>query len=135
MNMRSTSAPTAQTVPIVFVVEDDVSVRESLELLSRCASWQAETFASARAIWGVGPVLVFATVFGLSMDYEVFLLTRVKKAFDGTRRNDYAVSLSTTTDDRRIGDRSPTPSRKVAPTPMETLIPRAQGLGGDTRIG
>ncbi len=48
MNMRSTSAPTPQAVPIVFVVEDDVSVRESLELLSRCASWQAETFASAR---------------------------------------------------------------------------------------
>ena len=46
--MRSTSAPTPQAVPIVFVVEDDVSVRESLELLSRCASWQAETFASAR---------------------------------------------------------------------------------------
>jgi len=48
MNMRSTSAPTPQAVPIVFVVEDDVSVRESLELLSRCARWQAETFASAR---------------------------------------------------------------------------------------
>ena len=48
MNMRSTSAPTPQAVPIAFVVEDDVSVRESLELLSRCASWQAETFASAR---------------------------------------------------------------------------------------
>src|SRR5882724_9205899 len=46
--MRSTSAPTPQAVPIVFVVEDDVSVRESLELLSRCTSWQAETFASAR---------------------------------------------------------------------------------------
>src|SRR3989442_8279599 len=44
-----------------------------------------------QAIWGVAPVLVFAKVFGLSMDYEVFLLTRVKEAFDGTRRNDYAV--------------------------------------------
>src|SRR5258708_40080806 len=32
---------------IVFVVDDDVSVRESLELLIRCAGWQAETFASA----------------------------------------------------------------------------------------
>ena len=34
--------------PIVFVVDDDVSVRESLELLIRCAGWQAETFASAQ---------------------------------------------------------------------------------------
>jgi FixJ family two-component response regulator len=34
--------------PIVFVVDDDVSVRESLEALIRCAGWQPETFASAR---------------------------------------------------------------------------------------
>ena len=33
--------------PIVFVVDDDVSVRESLELLIDSAGWQAETFASA----------------------------------------------------------------------------------------
>lgn len=32
----------------VFVVDDDVSVRESLELLIRAAGWQAETFTSAR---------------------------------------------------------------------------------------
>ena len=34
--------------PIVFVVDDDVSVRESLELLIRCAGWEPETFASAQ---------------------------------------------------------------------------------------
>ena len=34
--------------PIVFVVDDDVSVRESLELLIRCEGWQPETFASAQ---------------------------------------------------------------------------------------
>jgi FixJ family two-component response regulator len=33
---------------IVFVVDDDVSVRESLELLIRNAGWQPETFASAQ---------------------------------------------------------------------------------------
>jgi FixJ family two-component response regulator len=32
---------------IVFVVDDDVSVRESLELLVKSAGWQPETFASA----------------------------------------------------------------------------------------
>ena len=31
----------------VFVVDDDISVRESLELLIRSAGWHAETFASA----------------------------------------------------------------------------------------
>jgi len=33
---------------IVFVVDDDISVRESLELLVKSAGWQAETFVSAK---------------------------------------------------------------------------------------
>jgi FixJ family two-component response regulator len=33
---------------VVFVVDDDVSVRESLELLIGTAGWQPETFASAQ---------------------------------------------------------------------------------------
>src|SRR5437588_2189706 len=36
-----------QNKPIVFVVDDDVSVRESLELLISFAGWQPETFSSA----------------------------------------------------------------------------------------
>ena len=40
-------SPALQDKPIVFVVDDDVSVRESLELLIDFAGWQAETFASA----------------------------------------------------------------------------------------
>jgi FixJ family two-component response regulator len=36
-----------QATPIVFVVDDDVSVRESLELLIRFEGWQPETYASA----------------------------------------------------------------------------------------
>jgi FixJ family two-component response regulator len=38
----------AAATPIVFVVDDDVSVRESLELLIEAAGWRAETFASAQ---------------------------------------------------------------------------------------
>jgi FixJ family two-component response regulator len=34
--------------PIVFVVDDDVSVRESLELMISSAGWRPEIFASAR---------------------------------------------------------------------------------------
>jgi len=37
-----------QVTPIVFVVDDDVSVRESLESLIRCEGWQPHTFASAQ---------------------------------------------------------------------------------------
>jgi len=40
--------PMSPETPIVFVVDDDVSVRESLEALIRYAGYQAETFASAR---------------------------------------------------------------------------------------
>jgi FixJ family two-component response regulator len=37
----------SNVTPIVFVVDDDISVYESLELLIRCEGWQPETFASA----------------------------------------------------------------------------------------
>jgi FixJ family two-component response regulator len=38
----------SQPTSIVFVVDDDISVRESLELLIRYAGWQPQTFASAQ---------------------------------------------------------------------------------------
>jgi FixJ family two-component response regulator len=40
--------PMLPTKPIVFVVDDDISVRESLELLIASAGWQPEIFASAQ---------------------------------------------------------------------------------------
>ena len=42
-------SPPSGAPPVVFVVDDDVSVRESLELLIQCAGWRVETFASAEA--------------------------------------------------------------------------------------
>ena len=45
--VSATASAKAQDKPIVFVVDDDVSVRESLELLIRFEAWQPETFASA----------------------------------------------------------------------------------------
>jgi FixJ family two-component response regulator len=41
-------SPVSHATPVVFVVDDDVSVRESLELSIRCEGWQPETFASAQ---------------------------------------------------------------------------------------
>ena len=38
----------SQATPVVFVVDDDISIRESLELLIRCAGWQPQLFASAQ---------------------------------------------------------------------------------------
>jgi FixJ family two-component response regulator len=40
---------TADAPPVVFVIDDDFSVRESLDLLIRTAGWRPETYASAQA--------------------------------------------------------------------------------------
>jgi FixJ family two-component response regulator len=45
---KSTSSLMPLDSPIVFVVDDDISVRESLESLIRFAGWQPQTFASAQ---------------------------------------------------------------------------------------
>ncbi len=42
------SAPMSRALPIVFVVDDDVSVRESLELLIQNEGWQPLVFETAR---------------------------------------------------------------------------------------
>ncbi len=44
--------------PVVFVVDDDISVRESLESLIRHAGWEPETFASAQEFLGHPRALV-----------------------------------------------------------------------------
>jgi FixJ family two-component response regulator len=46
LGLESTSLM-SHAIPTVFVVDDDISVRESLELLIRCAGWRPRTFASA----------------------------------------------------------------------------------------
>jgi FixJ family two-component response regulator len=55
---QSRSAPVSHATPIVFVVDDDISVRESLELLICNAGWQPETFASAQEFLSRPRVLV-----------------------------------------------------------------------------
>lgn len=52
---KSSATPAA---PIVFIVDDDISVRESLELLTRFQGWQAETFESAKEFLDRPRVLV-----------------------------------------------------------------------------
>lgn len=50
-------------------------------------------FQSVGSLDSTGPVLIFAIAFGLSMDYEVFLLSRIKEFFDQTGDNRKAVAL------------------------------------------
>jgi FixJ family two-component response regulator len=42
------SSQMTPATPIVFVVDDDISVRESLQLLIQCEGWHPKTFASAQ---------------------------------------------------------------------------------------
>jgi putative drug exporter of the RND superfamily len=54
----------------------------------------------SQSIWGVPatgaitiwvPVMIFAFLFGLSMDYEVFILSRIREEYDSTGNTDAAV--------------------------------------------
>jgi len=49
-------------------------------------------FTSAGFLDMTNPVVMLAVLFGLSMDYEVFLLSRVKEEWDRTGNNDLAVA-------------------------------------------
>jgi FixJ family two-component response regulator len=55
---ESRSSLASRDTPIVFVVDDDISVRESLESLIRFAGWQPQTFASAQAFLSLPRVFV-----------------------------------------------------------------------------
>ena len=47
---RTSNSPAMpRTAPVVFVVDDDISVRESLELLIRDKGWRPELFESAQS--------------------------------------------------------------------------------------
>jgi FixJ family two-component response regulator len=48
VNPELRTLPMSSSIPIVFIVDDDVSVRESLEMLVQDENWKPETFASAQ---------------------------------------------------------------------------------------
>ncbi|WP_328991124.1 MMPL family transporter [Kribbella sp. NBC_01245] len=50
-------------------------------------------FTPAGFLDATNPVLLFAVLFGLSMDYEVFLLSRIREEYDRTGDNTKAVAL------------------------------------------
>jgi RND superfamily putative drug exporter len=82
-------------VPIKAVVMNSLSVSAAFGLTVVVFQWGIGgsllgLAGPTKAIFAISPVLVFAIVFGLSMDYEVFLLSRIKEAFDATRDNDEA---------------------------------------------
>ena len=77
----------------------------ALNILSIAAAWGALTLIwqkgyGSNALWGIPaigsipswlPVIVFAFLFGLTMDYEVFILSRMREEYDATGSTDTAV--------------------------------------------
>lgn len=77
----------------------------AMNLLSVFATWGVMTFVwqhgvGTELLFGTGPngavlswapVIVFAFVYGLSMDYEVFILARMREEYDRTGSTDEAV--------------------------------------------
>ena len=79
-------------VPIKAVVMNSLSVAATfgIVVLVFQHGFGAQLFGvggPTSAIYVLVPVIVFAMVFGLSMDYEVFLLVRIKEAYDVTGDN------------------------------------------------
>jgi putative drug exporter of the RND superfamily len=83
-------------LPLKAVVLNVVSVAAAWGVL--ILIWQ-EGYGS-NALWGIPatgsipnwiPVMVFAVLFGVSMDYEVFILTRIREEYDATGSTNTAV--------------------------------------------
>jgi RND superfamily putative drug exporter len=84
-------------LPIKAVVLNLLSVGASYGMLVVCFRWGLghAVFGSLYRfgqVEGWIPIFLFATLFGLSMDYEVFLVTRMREAWDAGADNDTAVA-------------------------------------------
>ena len=64
-------------------------------------TWVRQDGHGSHALWGIPatgaitmwvPLMVFAFLFGLSMDYEVFILTRIREAYDASGDARHAVT-------------------------------------------
>jgi RND superfamily putative drug exporter len=85
-------------LPLKAVILNVISVAAAWGVLDLV--WQQGY--GAKLIWGIPatgsvtawiPLMVFAFLFGLSMDYEVFILARIREEYDRTGKTDEAVVL------------------------------------------
>jgi RND superfamily putative drug exporter len=83
-------------VPLKAVIMNLLSIGAAYGVMIAVFQW-----GWAKDVFGVGkagpieawiPMMLFAIVFGLSMDYEVFLLSRIKEDYDTTGDNATAVA-------------------------------------------
>jgi putative drug exporter of the RND superfamily len=55
--------------------------------------WLVGDFITTGAVIWMIPVMIFGIAFGLAMDYQVFMLSRIKEEWDRTRDNTQAVAI------------------------------------------
>ncbi len=83
-------------VPLKAVVMNLLSIGAAYGVLVAIFQWgwgmQLIGVDRAGPIEAWVPMFLFAIVFGLSMDYEVFLLSRIKEEYDRTKNNELAVA-------------------------------------------
>jgi FixJ family two-component response regulator len=84
LGSEARATPMPEVTPIVFIVDDDISVRESLESLIRFEGWRPEAFASAQEFLArsrpVGPscLILDVTLPGLNgLDLQERIADRV----------------------------------------------------------
>jgi RND superfamily putative drug exporter len=84
-------------LPLKAVLMNVLSISAAFGVLVFVFQWghfqQLLGFTSEGFIESTGPVVMFCVLFGLSMDYEVFLLSRIREEWLRTQRNTQAVAL------------------------------------------
>jgi putative drug exporter of the RND superfamily len=83
-------------LPLKAIILNLLSIGAAYGLLVVVFKWGGGEWAgllSYDQIEGWIPVMLFAMLFGLSMDYEVFLVSRMREEWDETHDNERAVSL------------------------------------------
>jgi RND superfamily putative drug exporter len=83
-------------LPLKAVVLNMLSIGAAYGLLVAFFKWggaDAVGLTGFDQIEGWIPIFIFAMVFGLSMDYEVFLVSRMREEWDAGRSNEDAVAL------------------------------------------
>jgi RND superfamily putative drug exporter len=79
-------------LPIKAILMNFVSVAGSFGALVWVFQEGHLGLAEPRPVEHVLPVLLFCILFGLSMDYEVLMLSRIKEAYERTHDNTFAVA-------------------------------------------
>jgi RND superfamily putative drug exporter len=83
-------------VPIKAVIMNLLSIGAAYGVIVAVFQWGwlKDLFGVAKSgpIESFVPMMMFAILFGLSMDYEVFLLSRIKEEYDRTKDNGLAVA-------------------------------------------